>query len=66
MVRSNGHNTKSQTARVFDEFLESEDTHRMDWPSKSSEFNYIEHVWDALGRENTYVTPSLPKTIQGL
>ncbi|GFW72360.1 transposable element Tcb2 transposase [Trichonephila clavipes] len=30
------------------EFLESEDIHRMDMPTRSPNFNPIEHVWDTL------------------
>ncbi|GFY30960.1 uncharacterized protein TNCV_1629331 [Trichonephila clavipes] len=35
---------------LVDEFLQSEDVHRMDWPARSSDLNSIQHVWDAVGR----------------
>ncbi|GFW84289.1 transposable element Tcb2 transposase [Trichonephila clavipes] len=33
-----------------EQFLESEDIERMDWPERSADLNPIEHVWDFLGR----------------
>ncbi|GFX73596.1 transposable element Tcb2 transposase [Trichonephila clavipes] len=35
-------NMKSRRARLFNEFLESEDIRRMDWPARSPDFNPIE------------------------
>ncbi|GFY30709.1 transposable element Tcb2 transposase [Trichonephila clavipes] len=43
-------NARPHRALLVDEFLESEDIHRMDWPARSSDLNPIEHVWDTLGR----------------
>ncbi|GFW82779.1 DDE_3 domain-containing protein [Trichonephila clavipes] len=38
------------SANIVDEYLQSEDITRMDWPAYSSDLNPIEHVWDMLGR----------------
>ncbi|GFV76556.1 transposable element Tc3 transposase [Trichonephila clavipes] len=35
---------------IVDEYLQSEDITRMDWPGYSPDMNPIEHVWDMLGR----------------
>lgn len=35
---------------VVEEFFQSEDIQRMDWPVRSSELNFIEHVWDLFER----------------
>ncbi|GBM62442.1 Transposable element Tcb2 transposase [Araneus ventricosus] len=43
-------NARPHRALLVDEFLESEDIHRMDWTARSPDLNPIEHVWDALGR----------------
>ncbi|GBO36068.1 hypothetical protein AVEN_187631-1 [Araneus ventricosus] len=48
---------------LVDEFLESEDIRRMDWPARSPDLNPIEHIWDALGRAIATRNP-LPRTIQ--
>ncbi|GBM64168.1 Transposable element Tcb2 transposase [Araneus ventricosus] len=56
-------NTRPHRALLVDEFLESEDIRRMDWPARSPDLNPIEHVWDALGRAIATRHP-LPRTIQ--
>ncbi|GBM14601.1 Transposable element Tcb2 transposase [Araneus ventricosus] len=56
-------NARPHRAFLVDEFLESEDIRRMDWPARSSDFNPIEHVWEALGREIAARNPP-PRTIQ--
>ncbi|GFV30561.1 transposable element Tc1 transposase [Trichonephila clavipes] len=42
-------------ALLIDEFLESEDIRRIDWPARCPNFNLIEHVWDALDVLNCQV-----------
>ncbi|GFV37015.1 uncharacterized protein TNCV_2381621 [Trichonephila clavipes] len=37
-------NARPHTALLVDEFLESEDINRMDWPSRSPDLSPIEHV----------------------
>ncbi|GBO10113.1 Transposable element Tc1 transposase [Araneus ventricosus] len=56
-------NARPHRAVLVDEFIESEDIHRMDWPARSPDVNPIEHVWDALGRAIATRNPP-PKTIQ--
>ncbi|GBL90616.1 hypothetical protein AVEN_219292-1 [Araneus ventricosus] len=56
-------NARPHRALLVDEFLESEDIHRMDWATRSPDFNPIEHVWDALGRAIATLNPP-PRTIQ--
>lgn len=58
-------NARPHRALLLDEFLESEDIRRMDWPSRSPDLNPIEHVWDGLGRAIASRNPP-PRTIQGL
>ena len=58
-------NTRPQRALLVDEFLESEDIYRMDWPSRSPDLNPIERVWDALGRAIVNRNPP-SRTIQCL
>ncbi|GBO11641.1 Transposable element Tc1 transposase [Araneus ventricosus] len=57
------HNARPHRALLVDEFLESEDIHRMDWPARSPDLNPIQHVWDALGRTIATCNPR-PRTIQ--
>ncbi|GFV35777.1 transposable element Tcb2 transposase [Trichonephila clavipes] len=43
-------NARPHRANIVDEFLQSVDITRMDWPAHSPGLNPIEHVWDMLGR----------------
>ncbi|GBN20743.1 Transposable element Tcb2 transposase [Araneus ventricosus] len=56
-------NARPHRALLVDEFLESEDIRKMDWPARSPHRNPIEHVWDALGRAIATRNPP-PRTIQ--
>ncbi|GBL74382.1 hypothetical protein AVEN_235350-1 [Araneus ventricosus] len=53
-------NARPYRALLVDEFLESEDICRMDWPARSPHLNPIEHVWDALGRAIATRNPPTP------
>ncbi|GBM55183.1 Transposable element Tc1 transposase [Araneus ventricosus] len=56
-------NARPHRALLVDEFLESEDIRRMNWPARYPDLNPIEHVWDALERAIATHNP-LPRTIQ--
>ncbi|GFT32584.1 transposable element Tc3 transposase [Trichonephila clavipes] len=43
-------NARPHRANIVDEYLQSEDITRMDWPAYSPDLNPIEHVLDMLGR----------------
>ncbi|UYV73054.1 hypothetical protein LAZ67_10001682 [Cordylochernes scorpioides] len=55
-------NARPHRARPVNEYLQSEDIRRMDWPARSPDLNPIEHVWDALGRRIGARHPS-PRTL---
>ncbi|GBM33737.1 hypothetical protein AVEN_47042-1 [Araneus ventricosus] len=42
-------NARPHRALLVDEFLQSKDIRRMDWPARYPDLDPIEHVWDALG-----------------
>ncbi|GBM58914.1 hypothetical protein AVEN_80714-1 [Araneus ventricosus] len=58
-----GDNARPHRALLVEEFLESEDIRRVDWPVRSPDHNPIEHVWDALGKAIETRNPP-PRTIQ--
>lgn len=58
-------NARPHRANLVDEYLESEDITRMDWPARSPDLNPIEHVWDALGKAIAARHPP-PRTIHEL
>ncbi|UYV83102.1 hypothetical protein LAZ67_22002217 [Cordylochernes scorpioides] len=55
-------NARPHRARLVNEYLQSENIRRMDWPARSPDLNPIEHVWDALGRRIGARHPS-PRTL---
>ncbi|GFW55455.1 DDE_3 domain-containing protein [Trichonephila clavipes] len=46
-------NARPHHANIVDEYLQSEDIIRMDWPAHSPDLNPIEHAWDMLGQRIT-------------
>ncbi|UYV60867.1 hypothetical protein LAZ67_1002641 [Cordylochernes scorpioides] len=52
-------NARPHRARLVNEYLQSENIRRMDWPARSPDLNPIEHVWDVLGRRIGARHPSL-------
>ncbi|GFX85805.1 transposable element Tcb1 transposase [Trichonephila clavipes] len=44
-------NARPHRADIVDDYLGSEGIARMAWPAYSPDFNPIENVWDALGRD---------------
>ncbi|UYV84139.1 hypothetical protein LAZ67_X001302 [Cordylochernes scorpioides] len=55
-------NARPHRARLVNEYLQSENIRRMDWPARSPDLNPIEHVLDALGRRIGARHPS-PRTL---
>ncbi|GFU83641.1 hypothetical protein TNCV_1411791 [Trichonephila clavipes] len=55
----------TQGAHLVEEYLESEDIRRMNWPVKSPGLIRIEHVWDSLERAIATRKHS-PRAIQSL
>ncbi|UYV84124.1 K02A2.6-like [Cordylochernes scorpioides] len=55
-------NARPHRARLVNEYLQSENIRRMDWPARYPDLNPIEHVWDALGRRIGARHPS-PRTL---
>ncbi|GFW72258.1 transposable element Tcb1 transposase [Trichonephila clavipes] len=58
-------NVRPHRANIVDEYLQSADITRMDWPAYSSDLNPIEHVWDMLGRRIAARQPSHLSTSTG-
>ncbi|UYV74198.1 hypothetical protein LAZ67_11002402 [Cordylochernes scorpioides] len=57
-------NARPHRARLVNEYLQSENIRRMDWPARSPDLNPIEHVWDTLGRRIGARHPSLRTLVE--
>ncbi|UYV84058.1 hypothetical protein LAZ67_X001011 [Cordylochernes scorpioides] len=57
-------NARPHRARLVNEYLQSENIRRMDWPARSPDLNPIERVWDALGRRIGARHPSLRTLVE--
>ncbi|UYV63136.1 hypothetical protein LAZ67_2003261 [Cordylochernes scorpioides] len=57
-------NARPHRAKLVNEYLQSENIRRMDWPARSPDLNPIEHVWDALGRRIGARHPSLRTLVE--
>ncbi|GFV79267.1 DDE_3 domain-containing protein [Trichonephila clavipes] len=58
-------NTCLNRAQLVNNYLESKNIRRVDWPNRSPDFNSIKSVWDVPGRV-TALRHSLPRIIKEL
>jgi hypothetical protein len=58
-------NARPHIARIVTEYLDEVEVRRLPWPTRSSDLNPIEHVWDMLGRRVRQHRSS-PQTLQDL